>query len=41
VNQLARLDEASHIDLGFPHDFLADENIQDLLFGGTQGIIDR
>lgn len=35
------LDEASRIDLGFPHDFLASEPIRDILFGGTYGDIDN
>ncbi len=38
--QLARLDEVSAIDLGFPHNFLADENILDVIHGGTQSKID-
>jgi aryl-alcohol dehydrogenase-like predicted oxidoreductase len=33
--QLQRLDEISKIDLGFPHDFLASEPIQDIIYGGT------
>ena len=32
--QLRRLDEASKIDLGFPHDFYADPVRRDRLFGG-------
>jgi aryl-alcohol dehydrogenase-like predicted oxidoreductase len=35
-DQMARLDAVSRIDLGFPHDFLADPAIRDLMFGGTQ-----
>ena len=35
-----RLDEASRIDLGFPHDFLADSKFQGLTYGGTRGLID-
>jgi aryl-alcohol dehydrogenase-like predicted oxidoreductase len=33
-DQLRRLDEASQIALGFPHEFLARENIRDIMFGG-------
>lgn len=32
---LLELDEASKIELGFPHDFLNSANVQELLFGGT------
>lgn len=32
---LARLDAVSKIDLGFPHDFLADPMIHDIITGGT------
>lgn len=38
---LARLDAASRIDLGFPHEFLTSDNILDLVFGGTYGQIDN
>jgi aryl-alcohol dehydrogenase-like predicted oxidoreductase len=38
--QLRRLDEASRIDLGFPHNFLSQEHIRDLVYGGTQQEID-
>jgi aryl-alcohol dehydrogenase-like predicted oxidoreductase len=37
---LQRLDEVSHIELGFPHDFLASPVIRDVVFGGTQDEID-
>ena len=33
--QLNRLNEKSKIDLGFPHNFLSNENIRDIVFGGT------
>ena len=33
--QLNKLNEKSKIDLGFPHKFLASENIRDIVFGGT------
>lgn len=39
-DQLARLDETTRIELGFPHDFLALPNIQDLVFAGTRPNID-
>jgi len=32
---LNQLSEASKIDLGFPHDFLASETILDIVYGGT------
>jgi aryl-alcohol dehydrogenase-like predicted oxidoreductase len=32
-DQLRRLDEASRVELGFPHDFLADETVADLVGG--------
>ncbi len=39
--QLQRLCEASRIELGFPHDFLALPPIRDLAYGGTYDSIDR
>lgn len=41
AEQLGRLDEASRIELGFPHDFLSQDHIRDLIFGGTFDRIDR
>ncbi|WP_341526846.1 aldo/keto reductase [Nostoc sp. UHCC 0302] len=38
---LQRLDEVSRIELGFPHDFLANDTIRDRLFGGTFSTIDN
>lgn len=38
---LARLDAVSKIDLGFPHDFLASDEIRDIVFGGTYSQIDN
>lgn len=35
------LDDASKIELGFPHDFLARESIQDVIYGGTLTKINR
>ena len=40
-DQLARLDQASRIDLGFPHDFLASEGVRNLVTGGTYNQIDH
>ncbi len=37
--QLKRLDEKSRIELGFPHDFLASEFIQNIVYGGTLSLI--
>jgi aryl-alcohol dehydrogenase-like predicted oxidoreductase len=39
--QLAKLDEVSRIDLGFPHNFLAEDYIRDLVYGGTFDRIDN
>ena len=33
--QMQRLNEVSRIELGFPHDFLASEFIQNIIYGGT------
>ncbi|BAZ49117.1 aldo/keto reductase [Nostoc sp. NIES-4103] len=38
---LQRLNEVSQIELGFPHDFLANDTIRDRLFGGTFNAIDN
>ena len=38
--QLARLDEVSKIELGFPHDFLAGELVRGLVFAKTFDRID-
>jgi aryl-alcohol dehydrogenase-like predicted oxidoreductase len=38
---MKRLDAAAPIELGFPHDFLASAPIQELMFGGTGGMIER
>ncbi len=34
--QLQRLGEVSRVDMGFPHNFLAEGGIQDLIYGGTR-----
>ena len=40
--QMSRLDKASRIELGFPHEFLEQPNIRDLVYGGTwDQILDR
>ena len=39
-DQLTRLDQASHIDRGFPHDFLASDGVRNLVTGGTYHQID-
>ena len=39
--QLARLDAASAIDLGYPHDFLARDNIRASVSGGMGHLLDR
>jgi aryl-alcohol dehydrogenase-like predicted oxidoreductase len=39
--QLQRLEAASPIDLGFPHTFLADDEVHELIFGDTFGLIDK
>jgi aryl-alcohol dehydrogenase-like predicted oxidoreductase len=39
--QMNKLNEASKIDLGFPHTFLSSDNIRDLTFGGTYDKIDN
>jgi len=36
---LQTLNDASAIELGFPHDFLASDGVKDVLFGGTLGKI--
>jgi len=38
--RLARLSDASKIELGFPHDFLAGGEIQELVYGGTRAQLD-
>lgn len=38
---LQHLNEVSQIELGFPHDFLQNDNIRDRLFGGTFNTIEN
>ena len=40
-DQIAKLNQASAVELGFPHDFLQQPPIQELVFAGTQGRILR
>jgi len=39
--QLDQLNEASKIDLGFPHEFLSSDTIKDIIYGGTKDKIDN
>ncbi len=39
--QLAKLNDVSKIDLGFPHEFLSSNNIKDIIYGGMQDMIDN
>jgi aryl-alcohol dehydrogenase-like predicted oxidoreductase len=39
--QLQRLDAASAIEPGFPHDFLASEGVQHVIYGNTLPLIDN
>ena len=39
--QIARLDEATKIELGFPHDFLTNDFVRQIVFGGTHAAIDN
>jgi aryl-alcohol dehydrogenase-like predicted oxidoreductase len=39
ADQVQRLDTASAIDLGFPHEFVSREYVRDLLYGGTFPLI--
>lgn len=41
ADQIARLDAASAIDLGYPHDFLARDNIRASVSGGMAHLLDR
>jgi aryl-alcohol dehydrogenase-like predicted oxidoreductase len=41
AEQLARLDDTSGIEMGFPHDFLDSDPIRDIVFGGTRDRIDN
>jgi aryl-alcohol dehydrogenase-like predicted oxidoreductase len=39
-DQIARLDRASHVELGFPHDFYSREIVNALVYGGLRDRID-
>jgi diketogulonate reductase-like aldo/keto reductase len=39
--QLAKLDDATKIELGFPHDFLTNDFVKQMVFGGTYASIDN
>ena len=39
--QIAKLDEATKIELGFPHDFLTGDFVLRMVFGGTHASIDN
>ena len=41
MNRLAKLDEATKIELGFPHDFLTNDFVRQMVFGGTHASIDN
>ena len=41
ADQLKRLDEVSKIDLGFPHEFLKGEGVQDILFSGKSAGLEK
>ena len=40
-DHLNRLSEASKIEMGFPHDFLKEDFMRDILHGGTQDKVDN
>jgi aryl-alcohol dehydrogenase-like predicted oxidoreductase len=40
AEQIAKLDEATKIELGFPHDFLTNDFVLRMVFGGTHASID-
>jgi len=39
--QITQLDDASKFDLGFPHDFLASDNVKNILSGDTWGKLEN
>ena len=41
AEQMQRLSAASKIELGFPHDFLASNEVRDLVTGGIDGKLDN
>jgi hypothetical protein len=36
TDQIKRLDDISHIEMGFPHAVLANPSIKQLIFGGVE-----
>ncbi len=40
ASQVERLDAASHVELGFPHDFYARDMVKGLVYGGLRDQID-
>ncbi len=38
--QMAKLNKVSEIELGFPHDFLGQEGVENVMFGGEKGNLD-
>lgn len=40
-DELKKLDEASRIELGFPHDFFARDLVRGFVYGGTRELIDN
>lgn len=40
-DHVQQLSNISQIELGFPHDFMGEENIRDLVFGGTYAQLDN
>jgi aryl-alcohol dehydrogenase-like predicted oxidoreductase len=41
AEDMQRLNEVSAIEIGFPHDFLSNDNVRNIIFGNTQGQIDN
>ncbi len=40
-NQMKELNEVSEIELGFPHDFLQQEGVEKVLYGGLKDKVQR
>ena len=40
-SHIARLDEASRIEMGFPHDFLLGDGVKDILYSGQYDNIEK
>jgi aryl-alcohol dehydrogenase-like predicted oxidoreductase len=41
ADQLARLDQVSHFDPGFPYNFLSSDEVRNLISGGTFDLLDN